>query len=319
MSTSSIFDLDLDDDSVTSFDNNNEFMAEVGRQVDQATIEITGIRKLLPRTCSPNNMDDDAWDVESYANDSLPLTKLRLQEDHPNTTVTVTAAALGYGNSDNDHLMDDASSLGERSAQPRRRHQSFVVDQHHQVDDDWTVTSDCNDSIGLANNRLSLQAEHRNKVSSSAAAATKQQQQPPRALARINRRRASMGDFVDQEVQQGAAAAQGQQQVTPPPPPPKVVRQVRPDFRRLSLASSIATIDESLGGSSQGSRGSSQDPARGVSRHSSMPYVKSKSLSSAARPLWPSSSNNDNSNRSSGETRRKAPRRVSNNGTPCAA
>jgi hypothetical protein len=249
-----------DDDSVTSDYGDDDFMEQVAQEVER--IRITGMN-VLPRIGGGND-SDDTWEAESFAADSMVLAKLRLAH-----------LQLGYEEMDDASL--GASSLGQGSAAPRGRSTYVIPDE-----DDWTISSECNDSIGLMTDRLGVhhQAEQQSKIS----------KQP---LARVTRRRASMDNFVQAEQLQEAQP-----------------RETRHPTRRMSV-SSASTVEESL--SSHGS-GGSEDPSgnkRGsISRHKSMPYVKSKAPLSTTVPMWPNGPTTP---------RQKMARRVSNGGTPCAA
>jgi hypothetical protein len=258
--SSSVFsDYDDDDDC---------FMQQVTQEVER--FRITGMN-MLPPVISGGGDSDDTWEVESYAADSMDLAKLRL-----------THVKLGY-----EEMMDDdnsfaASSLGQGSAAvpPRGRSTNVIPDE-----EDWTISSECNDSIGLMTDHLAEKQQQQNKIS----------KQP---LARITRRRASMDNFVHQE--------QHQEEPQQPPREPKN----HPMMSHMSLAS-VSTVEESVRSGS-----TSEDPAaankRGpLPRHKSMPIVKSKAPLSSTVPLWPSGRHTT--------SRERMSRRVSNDGTPCAA
>jgi len=235
-------------------------------------------------TVLSSEQDDSCWDVESYANDSIPLTRMRLHvvTDDTETIVDSPPTDLGYGYGE---TMEDTSSLsgGRRFERPQ------ITDD----DDDWSMQSDCNDSVGLANARFQ---GHRNTHKAVIAAP---------AFARIDRRRASMGKVTSSSELPSNSS-------TP--------RQIRREFRRMSLSSAVTM--ESTCSSSHGS-GDSTDPVgssgsggggkrRGVTRHKSMPYVKMTSTDISNQvPLWPSNKSDE-----TGGRQRMARR---NSGAPCAA
>jgi hypothetical protein len=219
-------------DSISYHDDSEEVQVILQ---DMQRFQFTGMERLGSDT-------DDSWEVESYAVDSMELTKLRM----PHMTTSYE---------DDDDGM--ASSVGSA---PR----FIVLDE-----DDWTVKSDCNDSVELSQNRFEPTHEQPNKV------------RP--VLARINRRRASLGDIVKEG--QGLVA---------------------PVVRRFSL-SSVYTVEESLASETSGD---SNDPAgkrASVPRRKSMPI---KTTSMDPRPLWSAEM---------AAPTNKMERRVSNSGRPCAA
>ena len=207
-------------DSVSYYSDDEDSQPMQSVLEDMRRFQFSGIERVN------SDCTDDSWEVESYAVDSMELAKLRLPHiDFGDTTMV--------------------SSLGQNSA-----------GRYAQDEEDWTVQSDCNDSIGLAHTRI----EHEHEL----------QSQVRPALPRITRRRASLGAIVKEE--QGLAQG-GPRRVT---------------GRRMSM-SSVHTIEESL--SSHGS-GNSDDAASkrpAVVRHKSMPYVKSAAFAKAV-PLWPGES-----------------------------
>ncbi|CAB9507683.1 expressed unknown protein [Seminavis robusta] len=256
----------FDDVSVTSRCDEEEGMQGLNEELNR--FQITGMDTL------PRGESDDSWEVESYAADSMNLAKLRLAH------LTLSHDDLGYGDYDDDYSCSD-SSRGQGSAPaPRRGRSQYVIPD----EDDWTVQSDCNDSIGLTREHLGMKVGQKVGM------------QP---LPRVTRRRASMDNYMGQQQEQ-------QQQQSPR----RVVSSRPTSMRRMSM-SSVSTVEESVSGSSQGS-GNSNDPAgrrSTIVRHKSMPYVKS-TTGGSAMPLWPAGSETP---------RQKMKRRVSNGGTPCAA
>ena len=265
-------------DSVTTFDESMVNESPSAALAASSGFQITGLDVVT------SDSDDD-WSVESYANDSMEITKLR----------------LAHARVEHIQTFEDASSLGYGSM--------GIADE-----DDWTVESYSNDSMVVNSRRLSLSAEQNHQQHPHQLSAQQPQQaaphsnhikQQPVLLARITRRRASMGDFVHQEQNSPV------QQVQPTRSTPR---------RRMSM-SSMSTIrsEESL--STQGS-GNSENPAgpsdgssstagskkkKTIVRHKSMPYVKSAPLTNMV-PLWPGE-----------EERPRMERRVSNGGCPSAA
>lgn len=115
---------------------------------DMKRFQFTGMERLYS-----DSTDDESWDAESYAVDSMELAKHRL----PHVSC-------------HDDDEDMTSSIGQGSAAGR-----YVFDE-----DDWTVKSDCNDSVGLARDRLEHDHEQHDH---------EQYNQARPALARITRRR----------------------------------------------------------------------------------------------------------------------------------
>lgn len=237
-------------DSSVSYDDDEDLDLDIENEHETMQAILAGMQRFqftgMDRVASSGSGTDDSWEVESYAVDSMELTKLRLPH-------------VGVDGSDDD---EEDGMLSYNS--------EYAMDQ-----DDWTVQSDCNDSIGLAQTRFEHKHEQQNKVRPT--------------LARINRRRTSLGDFIKEE--QGFA-------------PPRRNKSFS------SISSSVHTVEESL---SSHYSCHSDDPTGkrpSVARHKSMPS-KSTPLTQAVA-LWPSSQDEET-------PRQKMARRVSNNGTPCAA
>jgi len=297
-SNSNISDPWMNSESMTSYDSDDE---EGVLQQNFEAMEITGITDVLPRLASVQS--DDSWAVESYANDSLPLAHWRIEHSQLGYNQEEDDLSLGYG----------SASGGVQQQQPTPTPaKKWVMDE-----DDWTIQSDCNDSVGLANTRLK---HHEPEPTPAPVVAVEVKAVSP--LVRIPRRRASMGDFVEKEQQQLSPQVL---QVQPPAPSQQQQRRIS-NMRRKSLSSveSLSTVEESLssgrsGNSSNSNPASSSSPTKkktsksgrtAISRTKSMPYVKPASLGNVV-PLWPDGQ--------SELPRRKMDRRVSNGGTPCAA
>ena len=84
-----------DDDMSFDDDDIDDLVAEVAGELEHVRIEITGMTNVLPVLTNngvdnnnttinnnSNNNNNNDWDAESYANDSIPLAKLRLLHHH---------------------------------------------------------------------------------------------------------------------------------------------------------------------------------------------------------------------------------------------